>query len=151
MMAQLDLITIKGVKYFRGSEGYGYNASIYIDGKKAGLAINHGDGGATLFEFASRELRERFMAAAKKWAVARGKENATEPEGLLVEAKLQELEDQKHKEFYAKKGMPITVRCFAGVKYGEDAWEKEFYVGATDEEALKKALREHHVVEWRRV
>lgn len=151
MTAQLDLITLKGIKYFRGSEGYGYNATVYIDGQKAALAINHGDGGSTLFEFVSPEMKEKFEVATKKWAAARGKGDALEPEGLFIEAKLSELEGQKRKEMNAKKGLPITVLCFAGVKYAEDAWEKEFYLGAKDEASLKQALTENKVVEWRRI
>ena len=124
---------------------------IYIDGKKTGLAINHGDGGVTLFEFISKEAREAFEAAAQKWAVGSGKEDAHEPGALFLESMLQALEDQKRKEINAKRGMPITVHCYAGAKYGEGLWEKDFYLGASDEETLKKALAENKVVEWRRI
>ena len=150
-MTTLDLITIKGIKYFRGSEGYGYNATLCIDGQKAALAINHGDGGPTLFEYFGPEAKEKFEAAARKWAAARGKEAALEPEGLYIEAKLDELEGQKRKEANARRGLPITVLCYAGVKHAEDAWEKEFYLGAKDEASLKEALAKNSVVEWRRV
>lgn len=147
----IDLVTVKGVKYFRGSEGYGYNATVYIDGKKTALAINHGDGGMTFFEYVNPELKVRFQAAAKRWVTSKGREDAFEPEGLFLEAKLKDLEDQKAKAANAKKGLPITIICFAGARYAEDAWEKEFYLGVKDEASLKNALVENKVVEWRRV
>jgi hypothetical protein len=150
---QLNLVTLKGIKYFRGSEGYGYNATIYIDGKRAALAINHGDGGATFLEFVSTEAKEKFEAAAKRWAVGKGKEYAEYADlaSLFIEALLQGVEEQQRKEANARRGMPITVLCFAGEKYGPDQWEKEFYLGATDETALKEALAKYKVVEWRRL
>ena len=42
---------VKGVKTFRGMEGYGFNASLYRDGKKVALVIDEGNGGDYNFEW----------------------------------------------------------------------------------------------------
>jgi hypothetical protein len=43
--------TVKNVKSFRGREGYGFNASLYRDGKRVALVMDAADGGCMSFEF----------------------------------------------------------------------------------------------------
>ena len=38
-------VTIKNLKSFRGMEGYGFNADIYVNGVKSMFAMDGGNGG----------------------------------------------------------------------------------------------------------
>lgn len=42
--------SIKNLKSFRGMEGHGFNGTLYRDGVKVGLVIDHGDGGPAYLE-----------------------------------------------------------------------------------------------------
>lgn len=42
--------TIKGLKFFRGMEGDGFNATLYKDGKKVVFVIDEGNGGCFNYE-----------------------------------------------------------------------------------------------------
>ena len=44
-MAKIFGIQLKNVKQFTGWEGYGVNASVYLDGKRIGTFNDRADGG----------------------------------------------------------------------------------------------------------
>lgn len=52
--------SVKGVKSFRGMEGYGFNAVLYRDGKKIALVIDEGNGGSMIFEWTSGPRWDNF-------------------------------------------------------------------------------------------
>ena len=43
--------TVKGVKSFRGMEGYGFNATLYNGSKRIAFVIDEGRGGGLLFRY----------------------------------------------------------------------------------------------------
>lgn len=46
-----DDFELKNVKYFQGMEWGGYNASLYLKGKRIAMCIDEGNGGAPLIRF----------------------------------------------------------------------------------------------------
>ena len=48
--------SVKNVKTFTGREGYGYNCSLYKDGKNIGMVLDTADGGEIDLQLNSREL-----------------------------------------------------------------------------------------------
>lgn len=62
---------IKGLKFFRGNEGHGFNATVYKDGRKLGLVINEGNGGCFNYEM-ERTDQEMLESAARLFAIAEG-------------------------------------------------------------------------------
>ena len=44
-------ITVKGLKFFRGMEGHGFNASIYMGGKKLCFTMDEGSGGEPHYDW----------------------------------------------------------------------------------------------------
>ena len=48
------MYSVKGFKEHRGTEGYGYNATLYRDGKKIAFVIDEGNGGEVIFEWNDR-------------------------------------------------------------------------------------------------
>lgn len=47
--------SVKGIKSFRGMEGYGFNATLYRDGKKVCFVIDEATGGNYLYEWVDRK------------------------------------------------------------------------------------------------
>lgn len=58
-MASIYGVELKNKKTFRGAEGYGLAASVYIDGKKVGTMLDDGWGGSYRYEFDTAELEKR--------------------------------------------------------------------------------------------
>lgn len=71
---------VKGLKWFRGMEGEGYNATIYKGGKKLGMVIDEGCGGAPHFEM-PRAVVEAIIVDAKAYDVANGEQ----PDEMSIE------------------------------------------------------------------
>ena len=63
-MAVIKGVTLKGVKNFTGHEGYGIEATIYLDGKKAGRYFDSADGGEPDIDFQSAELEKEAQKRA---------------------------------------------------------------------------------------
>lgn len=49
--------TVKNIKSFRGTDGYGYNATIYCDGKKIAFAMDGADGAPLNVEWEDSNVR----------------------------------------------------------------------------------------------
>lgn len=77
-------LTIKNVKTFRGREGHGFNATLYVDGKKAAFVMDGGNGGCMDFEW--------FINSAPVMAYAQSLPNTAPcewfPEGLPSDLEL---------------------------------------------------------------
>lgn len=50
-------LSVKNVRMFRGMEGFGFNATLYIDGRKSGLVIDEGNGGAYHYQIPASDLK----------------------------------------------------------------------------------------------
>lgn len=116
-MASLNGVQLRSLKFFEGMEGYGFNATVYLNGKRVGTAMDQGDGGA-LYLNIQQEWAEKLNDISKlyfdkypSW-LAEGSattQNYTEPFiNELVE--FSELEKSFKKE--AKKGNGLVVCQF---------------------------------------
>lgn len=64
--------SVKGVKYFRGHDGYGFNASLYLGKKKIAFLIDLADGGKFQIEpFDEDEVKKLRMACEDEELVQR--------------------------------------------------------------------------------
>ncbi len=79
-------VEVRNVKTFRGMDGLGFNASLYIDGSKVAFVMDEGCGGSMRFEWEPNANKEGFYAFCSKLAP-----NASEPEDTIVNCLL----DQK--------------------------------------------------------
>lgn len=51
-------LSVKGVKTFRGMEGHGFNATLYLDGKKVAFVMDEGSGGCMRYEWNDRKAED---------------------------------------------------------------------------------------------
>lgn len=54
------MYSVTRMKVFRGREGYGFNADLLRDGKKAAFVYDEASGGSYNYEFVSRVEQEKF-------------------------------------------------------------------------------------------
>lgn len=66
-MKTTEGFSLSGVVHHRGSDGYGLNATINLDGKKVGSVFDSGGGGGLEVHFESRTHREALEARALHW------------------------------------------------------------------------------------
>lgn len=59
------IVTLKNVKTFRGTEGHGLNADVYVNGKKCCLIMDAADGGEYRYEEYDKKLFKEFQDYAK--------------------------------------------------------------------------------------
>lgn len=59
------IVTLKNVKSFRGREGHGLNADVYVNGKKCCFIMDDANGGEYRYEVYDKELFKDFEAYAK--------------------------------------------------------------------------------------
>jgi hypothetical protein len=63
-MGGVSMYTVKNVKTFMGTEGYGYNCNLYRDGKKVAEVIDAADGGSVNFYWVGKGEAEAFSRYA---------------------------------------------------------------------------------------
>ena len=56
-LAREQKYEVKGIKSFRGNEGYGFNATLYRKGKKIAFVMDSAQGGQHDWEWVDRKLR----------------------------------------------------------------------------------------------
>jgi sulfopyruvate decarboxylase TPP-binding subunit len=61
---------LKAVKTFRGMDGVGYNANLYINGKKAAFCMNEGSGGPDRVEWVNPSTRQAYAQPFAEWCQA---------------------------------------------------------------------------------
>ena len=66
-MAKMKGIQLKSIKNTTGMEGYGFSASLYLDGKKIGTVADYADGGDFIYDFTSKEAEKAFEDRIKSW------------------------------------------------------------------------------------
>lgn len=49
------MLEVKNVKTFQGMEGYGYNAALYLNGKRVAFVIDEGCGGTPHFQWEGKD------------------------------------------------------------------------------------------------
>ena len=57
--------SLKSLKTFEGRRGYGFNATLYKDGKKIGTCMDAGDAGPIRYDLDEGEVKELFEYAQK--------------------------------------------------------------------------------------
>lgn len=80
--SQAPLIQLKKVKTFRGRDGYGLNAELWIDGIKSAYVIDHANGGPFHYDVYNKE---KFTKLENH--IAGLKETMYNLDGLQVEMK----------------------------------------------------------------
>jgi len=90
-------VTIKNLKSFRGMEGYGFNADIYINGVKSMFAMDGGNGGQFDYEIvfgqgANFQLLKDYVKSISK----KGEDSDMEMD-LYIARKVDEYENAKLK------------------------------------------------------
>lgn len=53
------MLEIKNVKTFQGVEGYGYNLTLYLNGKRVAFVIDEGCGGTPHYQWEGKERAEK--------------------------------------------------------------------------------------------
>ena len=130
---KISKVELKAMKTFMGMDCPGFNANLYINGKKAGMVINDGGGGPTLIHWQATKnptrkaswYEDAFMAwckdhpAAKAWVAEHGDDGWVGIDEIVIDAMLDELETQK----YMKRQLRTKVLYRRpGEKYEDGQW-----------------------------
>jgi len=94
------VLTVKGIKSFRGMEGYGFNATLYRDGKKLGLVIDGGCGGSMLFR-CFKDYAEQ--AEYERWARIQDGSSPYDPLDMIVATLVGEYEERAKLKRWCRK------------------------------------------------
>lgn len=94
------VLTVKGIKSFRGMEGLGFNATLYRDGKKLGLVIDEGCGGSMLFRCFKTYAEQ---SEYERWARVQDGASAFDPLDLIVATLVGEYEETAKLKRWCKK------------------------------------------------
>jgi hypothetical protein len=118
-------VEIKNLKLAGGEETPRFEASLYIDGKKAGIVSNGGNGGCHDIWINEPELRKKFYEAFED-----------------VDAEIYKLlDEEEHKKMikkYVKKGFKIVALCKRNKQVYEnrELFLESFYIAGQTEEGL---------------
>ena len=89
--------TVKAVKSFQGREGYGYECSLYRDGKKVGRVVDTANGGMVDFYLndGEEEILDAYCKTLPKWkSQFDGKMNDTDAD-MFIGRLVDEYENEK--------------------------------------------------------
>jgi hypothetical protein len=90
-------VTIKNLKSFRGMEGYGFNADIYVNGVKSMFAMDGGNGGQIDYEIVKgQEANVRLVKDYVKSISKKGEDSDMELD-IYIAGKVDEHENAKVK------------------------------------------------------
>lgn len=111
-------IELKKVKTFRGMEGYGLNAEVYVNGIKACFVIDEGNGGEMRFDQvydrASMELLEKYAKSIPQTPLeVNGKPYMRDGKVVMMDTTVAELIDDAFDEIQKKKEEAKLVKKFA--------------------------------------
>lgn len=142
MTNSIETIEIKNFKQCIGREGYAWSCSLYINGKRAAVVSNDGNGGSNFYDFdeKSRDLEKPFLRKMCKMpAVA---EFLAESEGrhytpgfaaidwTLVDIGFDSLIDAAEEKAWIKKQLRTKVLYRApGRPYKDGAWSSIQHFG----------------------
>jgi|GEM_PF-4794825 len=148
-MAKIKGIQLKAVNYFRGHDGYGVSANLYLDNKKIGEILDDGWGGGFQIHIEQKEKEEILKERVKRYF----DENPSEfPEVEIFLDDLLNLSNlEKDWKKMVKDGLPILVdmhfRKIGTVPVG--ATKKPVCMGVNNEATLQKVLLEYKPVDHR--
>jgi hypothetical protein len=142
-------VELKNVKYMDSlsEETACFTATIYINGKKAGTATNHGIGGNTDVRITDKDLEARFFAWAKTLPKLQTEFGSLEMDGELyidelLEQHLKEKDRQKEAKQDAKQKARIAAMgCLAlKVSYAIPNGTAFVYVPVKSRKEIDKAI-----------
>lgn len=114
----MSVYEVKGVKSFVGMEGYGFNATLYKDGKKVAFVIDDANGGCYNFQFESAELEKEFFAYVKTLPALDFQGTKLDMDGdLYVGGLVEQYETQKKLRSWCKKKTVFTLKGDAEGEY----------------------------------
>lgn len=125
-------IELKNVKTFRGMEGYGLNATVYVNGIKCCFVIDEGNGGCFRYEVFDKKLFAELEEHAKQF------ENF-EPLDALIDKEFNKIEKEK----FAKKMQKYMLSSvLVGKEGGGEFGQYKFKVELTKipKEMLQKQI-----------
>lgn len=132
-----------------------FSATIYLNGTRAGLAINRGDGGPNSYEFADPAQHKAFLAYARAWGEENG--NPGEPEDALIDQLCEDFECRKRGRVVLAAGAIGLVLIyrkpgwFTGVpQEGEpDFYDESVVVGLRKSQDPADVAARHDAHAWR--
>lgn len=91
--------TVKGVKTFVGTEGHGFNASLYFRGKRVAFVYDDASGGPAVFNWKDREAEKAMQALCDAAEPCKGVSMGPD---LLVSVLVDEYEDNRRLRRHCK-------------------------------------------------
>jgi hypothetical protein len=101
------VLTVKGIKSFRGMSGYGFNATLYRDGKRLGLVIDEGCGGSLLYR-CFKTFAEQ--AEYERWARVQPGAGVFEPLDMIVTGLVEDYETEAKLKRWCKKKTVVKLK-----------------------------------------
>jgi len=113
-------VTIKNLKSFRGMEGYGFNADIYVNGVKSMFAMDGGNGGQFDYEVVKgQEANVRLVKDYVKSISKRGEDSDIELD-MYIATKVDQYENDKLKAKNERKMAKLMAEAIVfGVPDGD--------------------------------
>ena|GEM_PF-2950193 len=106
-MASIKGISLRGIKNFTGTDGYGIEASIYLDGKRVGRLFDGAFGGEADIDFTDSAVEKEVQKRVDSFFAEHPYEFAGMDSFLYILSDLAEVEKVYKRE--AKKGREILV------------------------------------------
>lgn len=112
-MAKIMGLELKAVKTFLGSDGYGLNANLYLNGKKVAFVLDEGNGGELNISFTDNTKRDEVFAIAQKYYEKYPKFMLSDNNWAKLNELIEELyalyETEKYFKKQSKKGYSAVV------------------------------------------
>ncbi len=104
--------TVKNVKSFQGREGYGFECSLYKDGKKIGTVTDTAGGGMTDFYLnkGEKEILDTHCKTLPKWGSEYGSKEYDTDCDIFLNSLVNDFEQQKQYRKWCKKGKVTVYR-----------------------------------------
>jgi len=127
--------TVKNVKSFMGREGYGFECSLYKDGKKIGTVTDTAGGGMTDFylDDGEEKILDDFCLTLPKWGSEYG-DNEYDTSSDIFLSNLVE-------EFEVKKKLKKDCKTKTLVKVMKDGKEQIYIYKCAFSEKIKTAIK----------
>jgi hypothetical protein len=130
-MAQIYGIELKSVKTFEGSDGYGYSANCYLDGKKIGTVADYGDGSIVVNYDIPKASYDKLVARINSYY----KVNPDVDTSAIYDMTLD--------EFLSKKDNLPTKNCDANDDFVLTCFFETLLNLIENEKIFKKAVKKH--------
>ena len=137
--------TVKNVKSFRGMEGYGFECSLYKDGKRIGTVTDTADGGMLNFYFNDRseeKILDDFCKTLPKWGSEYGNTEYDTDADIFVNNLVNKFEEDKR---WKKKCKTKTI---VKVTPNDSLKKKEIWEYKRDFQTVTPEIRQNIVKQY---